>query len=111
MHIDNPTSNFLAAAQPFFINASAQKSFSPIDEVIPQRCGIRYFIDRGQSFGLFARDVAVELDVPPEKIINTNADNSRQFSCVTIAMNMPEGAKIKGIWGDKFSIYKNKNCK
>lgn len=109
MRIDRATASFIGVAQPKFVTPSPQQITNPLDEVVPQRCGIRYFIERGQAFGLFAKDIEVQSNIPPEKIIKAGTAELNQFCCATIVIDMPEGKEIQGIWGRDFSIYKDRN--
>ncbi len=109
MRIDGTTASFMAAAHPRFLSPSPQQVMSPLDQVIPKSCGIRYFLERGQAFGLFEKEIAVSLNIPPEKILKAGASDLRQYDGATIAINMPEGSETKGDIARTLSVYKMKD--
>jgi hypothetical protein len=113
MRIDVTTASFASAAQPRFLSPSPQKIVNLLDDVIPFSCGIRDFIERGQVFELFSKDIDVEFNISPEKITKIDKSemtvSSFNYDCVTLKMDMPKGAQIKGEIPSSLTVYKNRD--
>jgi hypothetical protein len=100
MRISRTAPHLTAAAQASFSNSQATPQTNPFDDVLPPSSSVRHFFERGQVFGLFSKNLTVELGI-------THGVGQSRYNCATIEMNMPQAAHIKGYTSRTFSIYKD----